>query len=482
MADELPSKRAKMVQSASTLSSAAAAAPSAISAGDSPSASSSAAAIAVPSPLSIAQRCNRDCLSIILSFSQSIADVAAAARTCHSWRVAASLRQSCCRAERHLSGGRRDVFLQMLESPLCVHLTWLTVFDAVLGVNLIQLHDRCSQLEDLDIRVDGASIVTLTDSDADASEFNAHAWPSSLRSLEIRTHKATSIGLQPLLNALPSSAIGLQSLSLSIQRKDGLDLTPLLRLPELASLRVYPELLSPSQLAVVRQLRSLTALDVAYGHWERKDLFALLADGAHQLQRLKKINIERVTLDVELMQALLTLTQLTELNPDSIDTDCFPLLRSFAQLRKLCLPSVSDALTDAAVSALLSSLRALSHLTSFQMNGEDSPPSPLHFLLAGLATAVPQLRELSLRSFDLPSLACLSAYGGQLRTLRLSACNLTQNQSVDDPLQLLRSLPHLECLDVRRCHPELSAAQRALLTLTVAAASLNPSLRSFFWE
>jgi hypothetical protein len=439
----------------------------------------SSTAAAIVAPLSIAQRCDHDSLSGVFSFSQHLIDVVAAAQTCHSWRAVASLRQSSCRAKVHLGGDKRADFLQMLESPLRVHLTKLYFGDAR-GHDLLQLHDRCSQLEGLTIRVNGASIVALTDSAAAASAFNAHAWPSSLRSLKILMRAVNSIGLQPLLNALPSTAIGLQSLKVHIPGDETvLDLTPLLRLPELTSLRVYPALLWPSQLAVVRQLRSLTALDLVGHGWNPRDLLALLADGSHQLQCLKKINIEPATLDVELMQALLTLPNLTELEPRSVALVSVPLLRSFVKLRKLRLlpPSVDNA----AVVELLSSLRALSELTSLVVGGFEGEPTVVKSLMDGLGTAVPQLRELTLCYFDaLPPLTALSACT-QLRALRLTECERAHSQSLDDVLQLIVSLPHLESVEVdARCSlPPLTAAQRMQFTPPSAMA---PALKTFDWH
>jgi hypothetical protein len=314
MHEEPPSKRAKVV---------AAAAPSVVFEGDSLSVSPfiAATAAALPLSLSIAQRCNRDCLSVILSFSVSLADVLSAAQTCRSWRAAAVHRQSSCRANKQLYYNRA-AFLQMLQLPLRVHLARLD-FSNARKEDLIQLHARCPQLEELTIEVDDSSTDELTESVTGATMFNAFAWPSSLRSLQIGGcgFSKDPIRLQPLINALSSSAICLRSLTLAIYRDDAvaavLDLAPLLQLPELTSLRTYYSPPVP-QLVVVRQLRSLTTLSVAGGYWERADLLALLADGSHQLQRLQKINIERVTVDIELMQALLTLPCLTELTPSQL--------------------------------------------------------------------------------------------------------------------------------------------------------------------
>jgi hypothetical protein len=181
----------------------------------------------------------------------------------------------------------------MLQSPLPVHLSGLMLYEAVSGADLMQLHARCPQLEELNVRVEGASVAALTNSAAGASAFNAHAWPSSLRSLDLGTRKADPIGLQHLLNALPSSAVGLESLTLSTMRSDMLDLTPLLQLPQLT--RLVTRLLEPFQLAAVKQLSGLTDVSIADSCWSAESLRALLLDGSHQWQRLQRINLREVT-------------------------------------------------------------------------------------------------------------------------------------------------------------------------------------------
>jgi hypothetical protein len=475
MTDEPPAKHAKVVQPASAVSSAAAAAPSAA---DSSSTSSTAAASAITPSLSIAQRCDHFSLSIILSFSERFIDVLSAAQTCRSWRAVAVRRQSNCRAS--FKWLTKDRFFQMLQSPLRVHVAALWFEDAK-GEDLLQLHARCPQLEELTIRVDGASILTLRDSAEGASTFNAHAWPSSMRSLDLGSHGFHTgvIGLRPLIDALPSSAIGLQSLHVHISGdKTLLDLAPLLQLPELTSLHVYPSGLSRPHMAVVRQLRNLTALDVNGYAWQREELLALLADGAHQLQRLQKINIiDSVTLDVELLQVLLTLPSLTELEPCGIQTHCFPLLRSFVKLRKLFISP--RAVDNTAVVELLSSLRALSELTSLRVGGFVADAVVVNALMDGLGAAVPQLRELSFCYFNaLPSLAAVSACT-QLRALRLTNCERERGQSLDDILQLILSLRHLESVEVVRCRLPLTAAQCMQFA---PPSALAPSLKTFDWQ
>jgi hypothetical protein len=174
--DEPPSKRAKLDSltpaAAPAVDDGAAAPPSAVA---------TVAAAATASPLSAAQRCDQDSLSIVFSFCQFISYAAAAAQTCRSWYAAATLRQNSCHATMFLNLLKRPAFLEMLQSPLRVHLSCVWLRNAR-GNDVLQLHARCPQLEELTVQADGPSLVTLTDSAADVAAFNPHAWPS-LRSL-----------------------------------------------------------------------------------------------------------------------------------------------------------------------------------------------------------------------------------------------------------------------------------------------------------
>jgi len=419
---------------------------------------------------SIAQRCDQDCLSVIFSFCERLRHVVAAARTCRSWRAATALRQSSRRGRAHL---RRADFLQMLQSPLRCHLSWLRIYGSATADDLMQLHTRFPHLDGLHVAVDGSSIAALTSSAAGAAEFNAHAWPSSLRSLELTLPTFDQGGGQRLLDALPASAAGLQSLSLTVEGRttsQHFDLAPLLQLPHLTSFTCRMALSSP-QLSVVRQLRGLTELDL-----DADVLRLLLADGAHQLQRLEKLNLSDIYLTVTWVQMLLTLPSLTELQPSRMAPRCYPLLRSFAQLRTLCIPDVFERTSEAAAAELLSSLGQLSHLTNLQLHGQMLHGLAHRLLFDGLAAAVPQLHELSLVSCKMSALARLSACA-QLRTLQLSACNLTDSSSLN-LVQLLQSLRHIVCVVVRDCEGTLSDELRAQLT---PPSALIPSLQFFHW-
>jgi hypothetical protein len=367
----------------------------------------------------------------------------------------------------------------MLQSPLRSHLVGLKILDAK-GEDLLQLHARCPQLEELTLRLDGDSVAALAN--ADAAAFNAHAWPSSLRSLSIWEFHKDAIVLQPLLNALPCSAVRLESLGVMTRRGASLlDWSPLLQLSQLTSLRVNHSP-SPLQLSVVKQLCSLTEFDVMDGHWTREDLRCLLSDsdGLHQLQRLQKISMHECTLDVESMQALQTLPALTELQPSQLEPRCFPLLRSFAKLRRLCVAPQFGRLSAADAAELMSSLRALQpNLLRLEIIGRLLLASIKGTMIDGLAAAVPQLRELRLRWFSpLPSLNRLTACT-QLRSLYLTECGRKDGEPNDDLLQLLSSLRHLERCFVINCHLWLTDEQRAQLT---PPSVLIPSLKQFEWS
>jgi hypothetical protein len=158
--------------------------------------------------LSIAQCCDHDSLSVVFSFCERLVDVMAAAQTCRSWCATAVLRQSSCRARVYLSC---NTFRLMLQSPLRVHLAGLRMH-VEQSDDLLQLHARCPHLEQLGVTVDSAMVATLRGSAGGAAAFNAHAWPSSLRTLRL-TIFGKLASLQPLLNAIPFSAARLQSLT-----------------------------------------------------------------------------------------------------------------------------------------------------------------------------------------------------------------------------------------------------------------------------
>jgi hypothetical protein len=133
------------------------------------------------------------------------------------------------------------------------------------------------------------------------------------------------------------------------------------------------------------------------------------------------------------------------------------------------------------LSPLLSSLRALPHLSSFEFSGTMTAYSAIQLLLDGLGAAVPQLRELRLRDLDaLTPLTALSTCT-QLRLFSLSGCLRQDNKPsrpADDVLLLLQSLRHLEVVEVIRCELLLTDAQRVQLT---PPSLLIPSLHSFQW-
>jgi hypothetical protein len=412
-------------------------------------------------------------LSVVFSFSEGLRGVLSIARTCRNWYAAAGQRLSSCRAKLVLD---RAVFLQMLHSPLRCHVAGLELRGAK-SEDLLLLHERCSQLEELTIRLDGDSIAALANSHDDVAAFNAHAWPSSLRSLSLPVGDQDAIVLQPLLNALPCSAVRLQSLSLVTRGGDSrLDWAPLLQLPQLTSLSMNHSPSSP-QLAVVKQL-CLTALDVSEGHCPRESLRVLLSDEPHQLQRLQKISMHECSLDVESMQMLLTLP-LTELQPWQLDPRCFPLLRSFAMLRQLRVAPQFGILSDADAAELLSSLSALPNLISLEIVGRSLSAVIKEMLLDGLAAVAPQLHELRLFGFSpLPSLARLAACT-QLRSLHVVECSRQSRSSIRNVLDLLPLLRHLERFFVTDCRLRLSDEQRAQLT---PPSVLVPSLKHFEWS
>jgi hypothetical protein len=177
-ADESAAKRAKGNPTTLTAMVAAAAAAAAAST----AVALSASIAAVSSPLPIAQCCNHDCLSVVFSFCEGLRVMVSAAQTCRHWYAAAGRRQSSCRTEGRWKWER---ILQMLQSPLRVHLCAVHVFcGTVTADQLLQIFAGCPQLEKLFVEVDDESINTLTESTDGTVPFHAHTWPSSLRTVQ----------------------------------------------------------------------------------------------------------------------------------------------------------------------------------------------------------------------------------------------------------------------------------------------------------
>ena len=178
------------------------------------------------------------------------------------------------------------------------------------------------------------------------------------------------------------------------------------------------------------------------------------------------------------------LPNLTALELTTMEPRCFPLLNFFGKMRILCVHPESPV-DEAAVRALLSSLRAMTELRRFEINGGQLTPELQATLLDGLTVVAPQLHELRLLGFA--SLSFLHALRGcaQLRKLKMSGCGPAGatasegSQSIDDVLQLVQSLNHLEWLEFDYCDLPLTDAQRAQLT---PPSVLVPSLRRFQWS
>jgi hypothetical protein len=437
-----------------------------------------------PGSLSIAQRCDQDSLSVIFSFCEGLPVMAVAARTCRLWYVAAGRRQSSCHGGKRIPGLEWDAILQVLQSPLRIHLSVLRIGHGnrmSTGADLLQLFAGCPQLEELIVSMDAHSIDTLTESPDGTAPFSAHAWPSALRRVQFDLY-GYDVDLQPLVAVLPpSSDSGLPTIDFVLIEDAWMDLTPLIPLSQRTSLCVYNEM-PDSSLAAVKQMRGLVDLSLSQRWPGVSDILKLLTEGPHQLQRLETISMNHhMTFNVQAMQALQTLPNLTAMEPSSIHPSCFPLLSSFVKMRTLCVvpePSVDEA----AVRALLSSLRALTELRSFEISGDQMTPELQATLLDGLAGVAPQLRELTLSAFaSLPSLHALRGCA-KLRKLEMSGCGLAAaaasdgSHSIDDVLQLLQSLHHLEWLEFDYCDLPLTDAQRAQLT---PPSVLVPSLRHF---
>jgi hypothetical protein len=418
-------------------------------------------ATAITLPLSAAQRCDQDSLSVVFSFCQELRVVVAASQTCRCWRAIATRRQSCCHAQPSRSF-QRATFLELLRSPLRCHLTGLTLRD-VLVEDLLQLHGCCPQLEVLDVMLSGPWTAARTKSAEESATFNARAWPPSLRSLSIGC-RGVPIGVQEqLLNAIPFSAIGLQSFRLTWSNpRKLLDFTPLLHLPQLTSLSTH-RLLWRRQSVVVKQLCTLTELDIRFGCWPNMNYLHAVCDEPHQLQRLEKLHMHYLELNTESVLPLRTLPSLTELEPRHIDPECFALLHLLPNLRKLWIYPYCVPMEGVAVKGLLSSLHTMSHLTTLTFHLVKSAPAQWGQLFDELADSTPQLRKLTLYNCSRLPLRAWKIAGPQLRRLDLCCCDFEGGQDGNQPrgafAQWTHSLRTLERVHLCRSYPTWIAAQ-----------------------
>lgn len=259
---------------------------------------------------------------------------------------------------------------------------------------------------------------------------------------------------------------------------------PLLRLPRVSTFVVNCKL-EPYQLAVVKQLSSLTSLSVNDGRWTLVDLRALLLDGSpHQLHKLQHLDLDHTQVTSTQMTALLTLPSLTEMRPYAMGDAVFHYVAAFPQLRILRImpPLAFNPLSVQRATDLLASLSQLGGLRRLELEWSDAAAGCEGFgtLLNGLAAAAPLLQELSVEhcSISSPSLVRLSALQ-HLRSFALVYCTFVDDAPFDNLLSLLSSFKKLDSLSLANCTPLLSEEQCVQLT---PPSAFLPSLTHFGYK
>jgi hypothetical protein len=197
----------------------------------------------------------------------------------------------------------------------------------------------------------------------------------------------------------------------------------------------------------------LKELSLCDGYWSNTNHSYLhaLFDEPHQLQCLQSVNVYREDLDRESIRCLRTLSGLTELQPGGIDPACFSLLHRFSNMRRLVLPCHGQ-MNGAEVKGLLSSLRAMTQLSSLFLRCTENDSAEWVQLLDGLADATPQLRKLAFDQCSGLPLCAWTIAGPQLRRLLLYNCHFEctqdEEQSRDAFAQWTHSLRTLERVSI----------------------------------
>jgi hypothetical protein len=453
-----------------TTTASSAAAPSAArSASAAPAAAASRfdeGAASIPSAPSISQRCHTDALHCVFAFLR-LKELLPALHSCREWHAAGckepSRRQCIVVAPDSVPG--------LAASPLRHHAAELTV-------QRLQFAQLCHlrslpRLTALDMSLAAADLAAQLQpaGRSPSPEQQTQLWrdvlPLRLRTLTLGMQSLTSHSIrQSLLDALPSLP-ALHALRLEMGT-DELDLSPLLRLPQLRDLYLYSHPSQP-QCAVIKQLSTLTSLQLSCSTMDPDALLRLLTP-PHSLQLLQRLPGRRV-LNLAALSALHQLPALTELSPIHMKPECWAGLSAFTPLRSLHL-DWADPFTAAQQSSLESALNSLPHLSDLELclaNHSYGPGA------APLCLRLPALRRLILDSFALLSTSFLQQ-SPLLERLELLRC---KRMSAEDLLGFLRAHPPAQLkMLILAGSVSLSDEQQAALR---PPSALLPSLVHFFY-
>ncbi len=324
-----------------------------------------------------------------------------AIRTCKSW-YRAGVKVKC--QNLHFAPWEYSQELSDLQSlcssPLRYHVTGLYLtqdidlsFIGLIRSSLPHLLTLQVQLGMNDMQSNHSSPVSEDDLQQDPAvvrdRFIRDCFPPGLTKLTIRLSrdKLDPSFWQLIIDSIPS-APHLIDLTLSppnqpkIYDADNstgllyqqLNLTSLLSLPMLSSLKWGPSCdhlecyswpMSLDQIAVIKQIPSLTQFDYDLGALSETHALCSLP---HRLQNLKYVGIARQWFDVEKLSQLCNLPSLTQLHPGVLIPTAYPLLARFPQLTSLELIMQCPIPTAAELGILCTALQSCTRLRKLSLS------------------------------------------------------------------------------------------------------------------
>jgi hypothetical protein len=200
---------------------------------------------------------------------------------------------------------------------------------------------------------------------------------------------------------------------------EGIDLSPLQRLPLLNTLTLLLCHLNKAAALVLASLASLEALHVGYGDQWEAELLDALTDSAHcRLARLRTLQLHECHITPAHMQALARLPSLDELVCNYFAPTALPHLSSLRSLTSLgCSMHDADSGNVVAAAPILPQLSGCAQLVKLELCYFSFTDADLQ----ALSAALPQLQICSFTWDRLPPLTALKQFR-QLRELNIWKC------------------------------------------------------------
>jgi hypothetical protein len=237
------------------------------------------------------------------------------------------------------------------------------------------------------------------------------SFPTKLTDVHFDLWYHSQADIQLLLDAVVAKCTLLCNLSccyISWEQYHAVNLRSLTQLQSLSRLVFQPlgsAKLSEQQLHVLKQLHSLTCLEVNHGSWVVEELHTLLTP-PHQLQQLTSIDVCQTRLPAAMLSELLQLPALTALHPSRVEAAALPMLPLFQNLTAFSLDLSGEEGSAEWRTVVSAALRACSALTDLTIHGRISRNSVDEQQLSVVLSAL-KLQSLQLRWTNLPSLSFL---------------------------------------------------------------------------